>query len=484
MRKLLIFLMVVMVALILPNCNPEEPIVDPTAPVIDLMTEKISTAPGFQFVIQAEVSDDVGIKSINLEKTDWYLDKTIDLSDSTRKEYQLSYKFLTPPEAELVPHTLTVSVEDVGGNIVSAEVTLIMDRDVTPPLIQVSKPESGSLIEGGDILKFFIEVTDANGIDTFRLNSTEFSIDTLVVFNPINPRYIFVKNYQLPYELAEGSYFINVEARDSTGNVAKETISLSVGGIGAVYCVGGASFGGWQPDNPMPMRPDEENPGWFEIVTYSWGVQDYNGVKFIGQKSWAPLNWGLDPADLSQMVNAENSEKIVLGDAGYYKVRFNPSALEYAVESVEPATEVRSEMYMLGEGITGMFDSWANPSGALAMTQDPDNPYIFTAEVEFSDVGPNDYGANFIFIGDKSNVETFHLGFRNIPEDVIDPDWPDYPGFVVGDISMDLDPLTASELETLSNPWDVVPYIAYYVQPGTYTIKMDYNIRHASITME
>ena len=475
----------VMAAFVLSNCNPEEPIVDPTAPVIDLTTENISTAPGFQFVIEAEVSDDVGIKSINLEKTDWFLDKTIDLSDSTRKEYQLSYKFLTPADAETVPHTLTVSVEDVGGNIVSEQVTLTMDRDVIPPLIKISKPESGSLIEGGDILKFFIEVTDANGIDTFRVSSVEFLIDTLVVFDPVNPRYIFVKDYQLPDELAEGSYFINVQVRDATGNWAKEVISLNVGGIGLVYCVGGASFGGWQPDNPMPMRPDEENPGWFEIVTYSWGIQDYNGVKFIGQRAWSPLNWGLDPSDLSQMINAENSEKIVLEEAGYYKVRFNPSALEYSVEKVDATTEVRSEMFMLGEGITGMFDSWGNPSGALAMTQDPQNPYIFTATVEFSDYGPNDYGANFIFIADKSNVEAFHLGFRNFPEDVIDPVWGyDYPGFVVGDLSMDLDPLTESELATLSNPWDVVPYVAYYELPGTYTIKMDYHIRHASITME
>ncbi len=68
---------------------------------------------------------------------------------------------------------------------------------------------------------------------------------------------------------------------------------------------------------------------------------------------------------------------------------------------------------------------------------------------------------------------------------MIDPEWGyDYPGFVVGDLSMDLDPLTASELGSLSNPWDVVPYAAYYVQPGIYTIVMDYHIMHASITME
>ena len=285
--------------------------------------------------------------------------------------------------------------------------------------------------------------------------------------------------------MSVGSYFVNVEARDSTGNIAKEVISLSVGGINTVYCVGGASFGGWQADNPMPMLADEENSGWFEIVTYSWGIEDYNGVKFIGQKSWGPLNWGLDLSDPSKMVNAENSEKIVLGDAGYYRVRFNPGALEYTVEKEEASTPLRDEMYILGEGITGMFESWGNPSGALAMTQDPDNPYIYTLSAEFSDVGPSDYGANFIFIGDRSDVEAFHLGFRNIPEEVYDPEWGyDYPGFVMGDISMDLDPLTESELASFDAHWDVVPYVAYYMQPGTYTIKMDYHIGHASITME
>jgi hypothetical protein len=485
MRTLLVFFMLVLAALMLPACNPEEPIVDPTAPHIDLITENISTAPGVQFLIEASVSDDIGIKAIHLEKPDWFLDKLIDLSDSTRKEYLLSYKFLTPGDAAFMPHTLLVLVEDHGGNITSAEVTLTMDRDVTPPLIKVTSPESGGLIQGGDELEFFIELTDANGIDTFRLSSPEFLIDTMVVFDPPNPRYIFVKDYRLPKELAEGSYFVNVQTSDSTGNVAKEVISLSVGGINKVYCVGGASFGGWQADNPMPMQADEENPGWFEIVTYSWGIEDYNGVKFIGQKSWGPLNWGLDPSDLSTMVNAENSEKIVLGDAGYYRVRFNPASLEYSVEKEEATTLVMSEMYILGEGITGMFESWGNPSGALSMTQDPDNPYIYLLSAEFSDVGPSDYGANFIFIGDRSNVETFHLGFRNIPEDVFDPEWGyDFPGFVMGNISVDLDPLTDSELGSISNPWDVAPYVAYYMQPGTYTIKMDYHIRHASITIE
>jgi len=219
MRKILICLLLVLAVFMLPNCNPEEQVVDPTAPLIDLITENISTAPGVQFVIEALLSDDIGIKAVQLEKADWFLDKLIDLSDSTRKDYRLSYKFLTPVNAELIPHTLTISVEDLGGNITSEEVTLTMDRDVTPPLISITKPESGSLIEGGDVLKFFIEVTDDSGIDTFRLSSAEFLIDTLVVFNPVNQRYIFVGNYDLPGELPEGGYFVNVEARDSTGNV-------------------------------------------------------------------------------------------------------------------------------------------------------------------------------------------------------------------------------------------------------------------------
>jgi hypothetical protein len=282
-----------------------------------------------------------------------------------------------------------------------------------------------------------------------------------------------------------------VLATDSTSNRRIQIISIVVGevAVGEVYSVGGATWSGWDtPDNPMLMRQDQDNPGWYEIVTYSFGIQDYNGVKFVGQRAWGPLNWGLDPDNPSEMINDEGSLKIILDQEGYHKVRFSPDELAYSTEFVGADTPVRSEMYILGSGMVGMDNAWLDPSKAFPMTQDPDNPYIYTATLEFTDIGVDDWGANFIFIGNKDNLSDFSLGFRYFPKETRDPEWLDWYGYVIGDLSLNLDPVTEDELANISDfppsdgYWNGVPYIAYYMQAGTYNIKLDYHIRHASVT--
>jgi hypothetical protein len=354
----------------------------------------------------------------------------------------LIYKFLTPEGAEDDDHILLITVEDLGGNMTTREVPINLNKDIQPPVISISSPMDGSTLNAGDKIKMFIEVTDNSGIDTFAVSAPELDIDTLIVFDPVNPRYIFVKDWS-----------------------------------------------GWDtPDNPMLMRHDPENEGWYELVTYSFGEQDQNGVKFLGQRAWGPLNWGLDPDDPSEMIIDEGSDKIILEEKGYHKVRFSPGEMSYSKEFVGAETPVRSEMYILGSGIVGMENAYLDPSGALPMTQDPENPYIYTATVEFTDIGVDDWGACFVFIGNKNDLSEFNLGFWYYPDDVLDPDWLDYYGYVMGDLSLNLDPLTTDQLSNISDfppsngNWNGVPYIAYYMQAGVYTIKLDYHIGHASVT--
>jgi hypothetical protein len=493
MRRKKPLLFILLLSLLFISCEKEEPqINDPNAPEINLMTARISTAPGDIFLIEAVIKDDVGIKTINLQKTDWYLDKDIVLTDSIRKEYNLRYKFLTPANAEAIPHTLIVSVEDLGGNITSVDVQVTLDKDVEAPQFNITSPTNGSRIMADNKVSFFIEVTDNIGIDTFYISAPIFGLDSTITFDPVNSRYIYVNDFWVPNPIADGEYYINIFASDSTGNTTAEIIALTAGEVQTdeIYIVGGATWSGWDDpsaSNPMLMKQDAENEGWYEIITYSYGVQDQNGVKFIGQRGWGPNNWGLDPSDPTKMVNDDGSDKIILAEEGYWKVRFNPSLLEYTIEKADPAIGQQSEMYILGSGMAGMDNGWLNPSAAISMTQDAGNPYIYTATVEFTATGSDDWGATFIFIGDKNDVSAFNLGFNYYPEAAIDPNWTDYPGYVVGDLSLNLDPLTVDQLSGITTwppegNWNGVPYIAYYEQAGTYEIRLDYYIRHASIT--
>lgn len=491
MKRPLLFYAALLTGLFLWQCEPKDgPINDPDAPVITLITRTISTAQGHEFWVRATITDDIGLKRVNLLKRDWFLDKDIVLSDSTRKEYQLFYKFRTPEDAEDGDHMLLIAVEDLGGNMTSSEVPIYLDKDTQPPVIDISSPMDGSNLFAGDKLKMFIEVTDNSGIDTFAVSSPELDIDTLIVFNPVNPRYIFVKDYIIPELIPDGTYYISVLANDSTSNQRVEMISIIVGkpSVAEVYCVGGATWSGWDtPDNPMLMRHDGEDEGWYELVTYSFGKQDQNGVKFLGQRAWGPLNWGLDPDNPSEMINDEGSLKIILEEEGYHKVRFSPGEMAYSKEFVGAETPVRSEMYILGSGIVGMDNAYLDPSGAIPMTQDAENPYIYTATVEFTDIGVDDWGACFIFIGNKNDVSEFNLGFWYYPDGALDPDWLDYYGYVRGDLSLNLDPLTADQISNISDfppsngIWNGVPYIAYYMQAGTYLIILDYHIGHAAV---
>jgi len=495
-RKLLVFV-VLLLTVIQFGCDPEEEINDPDAPVINLLRNVITTAPDDVFWVEALITDDVGIKNINLLKQDWYLDKNIYLGDSARKEYHLRYKFTTPADAVDEGHVLELSVEDLGENIISVEIPIQLNKDMVSPVFNITSPEEGGSIQGGDLLNLFIEVTDNIGVDTFLIDAPDFGIDTLISFDPVNPRYIFVNSYLVPEEMTDGTYYINLSATDSTSNKTDHAISLIVGEVAAseVYCVGGATWSGWDtPINPMLMRNDEENEGWYELVTYSFGIQDYNGVKFVGQRDWGPLNWGLESVGSEVMINDQSSEKIVLEEEGYHKVRFSPDEMAYEAEFVGTETPVLSEMYILGSGIVGMENAFLDPSGALPMVQDSENPYIYTATVEFTEKGvvpegeEYGWGAVFIFISNPNDVSEFNLGFTYFPEDNLDPEWIGWYGYVVGDLSLNLDPIIEEEIANIADfppedgYWNSVPYIAYYGQPGTYEIKLDYHIHHASIT--
>jgi hypothetical protein len=451
MKKFLVYSVILCVSLTM--CNKDE-VNDPDAPSIVLNTPVISTASGDLFWIRANITDDVGLKSINLLYSDWHLDKTIDLSDTTWKSYDLIYQFLTPEEEEDVgPHKILVTAEDVGGNQTSAEITVRLDKDFLSPVFVQTKPTDGTPVKGGDTLRFLFEVTDERGIDTFILKAPDFGIDTIIAFDPGNPQYTYINNIAISEEMAIGTYYINVEASDTSDNKTSKLLSIKViESIDNVYLVGGASFNGWNEGNPTPMRKDATDDDWFEITTYSQGTVDNNGVKFLGQKGWTPFNWGLDPSNSSKIINSESSEKIILAEAGYYKVRFNPTTLEYSVEKEVASTEIKSEMYVMGSGYTGYDLNW-DPSQGIAMTRDLTNHYVFTIELVFSEA------VDLKFLGQTDGWGPFDCGWE----------WAERPT-EFGDISRDLE------------VGDGTADLKFVGLPGLYLIKMDYHILHGSVT--
>jgi len=451
MKKFLIYLVILSMSLTM--CKKDE-INDPDAPSVDLITPVIATAKGDVFWIRATVTDDVGLKSINLLYSDWHLDKTIDLRDTTWKSYDLIYQFLTPEDEEDVgPHKILVTAEDVGGNQTVKEITVRLDKDFLSPVFVQLKPTDGTPVKRGDILNFLFEVTDNRGIDTFLLSAPDFGIDTIVAFDPGITQYTYLNDIPISEDMALGTYYITVEASDTSDNKTSKLLSVKViESIDNVYLVGGASFNGWNEGNPMPMGKDALDDDWFEITTYSRGTEDNNGIKFLGQKGWTPFNWGLDPSNSDQIINSESSEKIILADEGYYKVRFNPTTLEYSVEKEVADTEIKSEMYVMGSGYVGYDLNW-DPSQGIAMTRDLTNHYVFTIELDFGEA------TDLKFLGQTDGWGPFDCGWA----------WAERPS-EFGDMSRDLE------------VGDGTADLKFVGMPGLYLIKMDYHILQGSVT--
>ena len=452
LQKSMVFLFLAVI-LSFMACEKEDTISDGTGPEFSELATHISTAPGREIHFTGTLSDNKGIASINLKYASWYLDKTIRF-DSTRKSYHLDYKFLVPEDAEDKAHQVQITVTDLGDNQNSKQVEVTMDLDVTFPEITVSSPASGTSFYRGDQMNLDVSFSDNRGLDSVWVLVPSLNVTHEQALSSKPADHSYTQSVTIPDDMEYGTYPLTIKAADTTGNITTKEMTFQVaekGQIDVVYAVGGATWYDWNVERATPMEQDPDNPDWFELTTYSGGGED--GIKFVGQLGWAPNNWGLvDNSDPSQgMINSDNSQKILLPEQGYYKVRFNPYDLEYSVEKVTPDIDTRSNMYLMGKGFVGYDLNWS-PADAIPMTQSSENPYVFTKEIEFSD------DVDLKFIGQTDGWSPYDCGFvegGQVEAPVL------HRNLVVGGGTADL---------------------KFDNQAGTYLIKMDYYLLRASVT--
>ena len=89
------------VATLLVGCSDDEDYrdVDGQSPTLELTSDHIRTLTGYEFKIAGKIVDKDGIRSINLQCAELYLDKTIELLtlySESLYEYNLNYGFTIP----------------------------------------------------------------------------------------------------------------------------------------------------------------------------------------------------------------------------------------------------------------------------------------------------------------------------------------------------------------------------------------------------
>lgn len=112
------------VATLLVGCSDDEDYrdVDGQSPTLELTSDHIRTLTGYEFKIAGKIVDKDGIRSINLQCAELYLDKTIELStlySESLYEYNLASTF-TASTPLTFPRLLIAACSDAASSVFPA----------------------------------------------------------------------------------------------------------------------------------------------------------------------------------------------------------------------------------------------------------------------------------------------------------------------------------------------------------------------------
>ena len=369
---------------VLMSCNDDEPNpTDSSNPVITVTAPSgpVTVQSGDEVTLDILFTDNNGLASISVVSTELSINESESLNGETSFRYQETLTIT----GDAGTYTFLVTVTDAAGNETSATFDITIEAQDASPVITVTTPMDGVTVTSGSDLAFDIQFADDNGLASVALVSADLSINESVT---LAGETSYAYQESLTIVGAPGTYDITITATDQANNESNTTLSVTVEEavtFDAVYAVGGMTWNEWEPTKAMPMTKDADDEGWFEITLYSDGDDD---VKFIGQLEWTGDNWGLDPNDNTQMINADNSQAIVVSEVGYHVIRFNPSMLAYTITKIDgelPAPN--GKFHIVGRGFaqedgTPIDLNW-DPSKAFAMTQDSRNPYLYRLTVQF-----------------------------------------------------------------------------------------------------
>lgn len=121
----------VLISAISSSCKKSDSIPSaPNPPKIVMSNDVIITTLGADFFMEADLTDDVGLKSFTLRYDDWYLYNTVSLTDPANpKSYHVKYKFKMPDTAANKIHSITLTATNIGNNETSNQFKILLNSD-------------------------------------------------------------------------------------------------------------------------------------------------------------------------------------------------------------------------------------------------------------------------------------------------------------------------------------------------------------------
>ena len=442
-------------------CNDDDvTIVDGAAPVVDTQSTKAWIEGGKDLVVKGTLTDNDGIKYIDLVCHDLQVNKRIDLVDiynEAPKTYELNYKIQTANHIEPKDsYLLTLTVTDVAGKQTSQEITVRLDGDQTNPVFTAYPTGTITvLVYEGEQASFDLNftVTDNNAIDHVVIDledatdpANKFTIEgfpqtihvgrSLYVHNETvtlpddkeRQLNVTITAYDVP--VSEESHAVSVKAVYNLSQDLPTDMPLWLCDVMDVAELSKDVFG-------VPMIIDNIAPNVYEARYYNEkaGTQ----VCFLGQKGdFGPVCIGPSKDDASVLgTGVSTVNRFTLDQAGvYYKFIINTDTKEYEISTYSIDEAVDPVMHMdYGGWDLNTWDDWGvadpwwqefyfGPAGGpgdikVRMEQDKTNPHIYVAENWNLDAGQ----ANFILHCWHShgwwNYVTWRCDNSNDPERIL-----------------------------------------------------------------
>ena len=354
----------------------------PGVPDIQLTVSEVYSEPGRVFNIKGKVTDDVGIASINLLNTAWYLDKTITLDKSDlKKSYDLDYKFKAPADASILQnHIIKVTVTDVGGVSKSVDLEVNLNGDFVAPTFDAPISDTITvLIKENTELNLSFKAKDDKALAYVVVKCPSLAIyDSITI---TGASYDYFKSIPLVSE--KGKYDFLIVLGDKFNNKAQAKFVAKVSDLPDFATIWLTDFSTKESLNANLVGGaiPAKRTGPFTYTIAYYAAKTNTGVLFIPQSTdLQPICFGVNPNEEGKLVDDPNiSQPIVLPEVGYYSITVNTLQGTYSFEKYTPSTPVYGLDLLIGIAGVGFPEypeqSW-NTKAVILLEQDASNPYL------------------------------------------------------------------------------------------------------------
>lgn len=130
MKRNILFIITVLITILFAACNEEEGVEYTNNPTeVNLSTDVINAIPGQQITIEAQLTDDFGIKYVDLLSGGLSLNKRIGISseDEIISSIQFSYTHKIPDDVTGNEYEIAIKVKNLTGQITDTIIKVLLN---------------------------------------------------------------------------------------------------------------------------------------------------------------------------------------------------------------------------------------------------------------------------------------------------------------------------------------------------------------------